>query len=91
MENQSTVPAAERPKQFKRTTINGSSLVSHLEYTNGKLYVTFKKNGKVYSYVMGAAQAWGIMEAPSIGKAVLAMSKEITGVLVPQDEEENPW
>jgi len=81
MQNSATSAAT-----IKRTSFPDSSLVSHLEYNGTKLIVTFKKNGKVYHYPMSRDRAMSIFEAPSAGKAVLAMTKEITGELI-EDED----
>lgn len=56
-----------------------SSLVHSLEYNGHFLFVTFVKNAKVYKYPMDHTTAMEIYTAPSVGKAVIAMYKEIKG------------
>ena len=71
---------------LKKTKFPDSSLVGSLDYDGQNLIVEYKKNGSRYKYLMTKERAWQIYTAPSVGKAVLAMQKDIKGYLIEEEE-----
>jgi len=79
MKDQTTSPVLEK---IEKKMFPDSKMVTSLEFDGKNLIVVFKSNGSAYTYEMRKKQAEDIYKADSVGRAVLAMAKNIKGIKI---------